>query len=205
MSKFNLNDNLLEEVTLFYAKVQKPSFKYQSQTDKEFSVTCLVDKKTKTEWNKAFPKQKAKEVEYEDFCDKYGKEFAIGDDEQYLITLKKPANYRDKTSGVVTDINEKYRPRAFMDDGNGVLEDITFTKLIGNGSKGVVQFDVTNNDFGTFAKLAGIRVDELVAVEQIGGEAKYNVLGKVKSLAEAPEKEKPKQEVIFDEETEVPF
>jgi hypothetical protein len=93
-----------------------------------------------------------------------------------------------------------------MDDGSGNLEDITFTKLIGNGSKGVVQFDVTSNDFGTFAKLAGIRVDELVAVEQVGGEAKYNVLGKVKSLAEAPEQSKPKQEVeIAEDDDSVPF
>jgi hypothetical protein len=201
MSNLNLENNLLEDVSLFYTKVKTPSLKYQSTTEKEYSVNVLVDKTTAKAWNKKFPKQKAKEVDREDFVEKFGEEFAIGDEEQYFIVLKKPAQYKDGNP-----LKENQLPRAFMDDGSGNLEDITFTKLIGNGSKGVVQFDVTSNDFGTFAKLAGIRVDELVAVEQVGGEAKYNVLGKVKSLAEAPEQSKPKQEVeIAEDDDSVPF
>ena len=184
MSKLNTEAQAIEGVNLFYVKLQKPSLKYQSQTDKEFSVTVQVDKATKTLWNKTFQKQKCKELEYDDFCEKYGVEYAIGNEEQYLLTLKKPANYKDKETGQLKDIPDAYRPRALIDDGNGELEDVTFTKLIGNGSKGVVQYEVNSNDYGTFAKLLAIRVDELVVVEQGDSAEKFNVLGKVKSLAE---------------------
>ena len=138
MSKLNTEAQVIEGVNFFYVKLQKPSLKYQSQTDKEFSVTVQVDKATKTLWNKTFQKQKCKELEYDDFCEKYGAEYAIGNEEQYLLTLKKPANYKDKETGQLKDIPDAYRPRALIDDGNGELEDVTFTKLIGNGSKGVV-------------------------------------------------------------------
>ena len=186
MSKLNTEAQVIEGVNLFYVKLQKPSLKYQSQTDKEFSVTVQVDKATKTLWNKTFQKQKCKELEHDDFCEKYGVEYAIGNEEQYLLTLKKPANYKDKETGQLKDIPDAYRPRALIDDGSGELEDVTFTKLIGNGSKGVVQYEVNSNDYGTFAKLLAIRVDELVVVEQGDSAGKFNVLGKVKSLAENP-------------------
>ena len=186
MSNLNLENNLIENVTFFYPKIKQAVLKYQSQTDKEFSVTVQVDKATKTLWNKTFQKQKCKELEYDDFCEKYGVEYAIGNEEQYLLTLKKPANYKDKETGQLKDIPDDYRPRALIDDGNGELDDVTFTKLIGNGSKGVVQYEVNSNDYGTFAKLLAIRVDELVVVEQGDSAGKFNVLGKVKSLAENP-------------------
>ena len=194
MSTLNAENNLLENVTLFYTKIKTPSLKYQSQTEREYAVTAQVDKATRNAWNKNFPKQKAKEVEYDDFVEKFGKEYAIGDEEQYLITLKKPAQYKDKTTGELKEIQDAYRPRAFLDDGNGELEDITFTKLIGNGSKGVVQYEVNENSYGTFAKLLAVKVDELVVVEQAGAEGKFNVLGKVKSLAENPNVKQEQQE-----------
>lgn len=186
MPSLNIEKNLLENVTLFYPKIKTPSLKYQSQTEREYAVTAHVDKATRNAWNKNFQKQKAREVEYDDFVEKFGKEYAIGEEEQYLITLKKPAQYKDKTTGELKEIPDAYRPRAFLDDGNGELEDITFTKLIGNGSKGVVQFEVNENSYGTFAKLLAVKVDELVVVEQGDSAGKYNVLGKVKSLADNP-------------------
>ena len=204
MSNLNLENNLIENVTFFYPKIKQAVLKYQSQTDKEFSVTVQVDKATKTLWNKTFQKQKCKELEYDDFCEKYGVEYAIGNEEQYLLTLKKPANYKDKETGQLKDIPDAYRPRALIDDGNGELEDVTFTKLIGNGSKGVVQYEVNSNDYGTFAKLLAIRVDELVVVEQGDSAGKFNVLGKVKSLAENPNANSKAQEtpVVTDDSQE---
>ena len=202
MSKLNTEAQVIEGVNLFYVKLQKPSLKYQSQTDKEFSVTVQVDKATKTLWNKTFQKQKCKELEHDDFCEKYGVEYAIGNEEQYLLTLKKPANYKDKETGQLKDIPDAYRPRALIDDGNGELEDVTFTKLIGNGSKGVVQYEVNSNDYGTFAKLLAIRVDELVVVEQGDSAGKFNVLGKVKSLAENPNAKAQETSVATDDSQE---
>ena len=185
MPNLNLENNIIEDVVLFYPKIKTASFKYQSQTEKEWAVTAIVDKKIKAAWNKAFPKQKVKEIEYDEFVEKHGAEYAISDEEQYVLTLKKAAQYQDKETKEFLPLPDKYRPRAFMDNGSGELVDITFTHLIGNGSKGVVQFEVNENSFGTFAKLAAIRVDDLVVVEQ-SGEGKFNVLGNVSQLAENP-------------------
>ena len=100
--------------------------------------------------------------------------------------MKKGATYKDKETGAIKDIPEQYRPRVFLADENDELEDVTFTTLVGNGSKGVVQFEVNTNSFGTFAQLSAIKVENLVKVE--GGDitAKFNKLGKVKGLAENP-------------------
>ena len=190
MSKptLNLENNLLENVTLFYGKIKTPSLKYQSQTEKEFSITAIVDKQTAKAFGKQFPKQKPKEIDNDEFNERYGEQYAIdGQDEQFLITLKKVATYKDKETDIIKDIPDAYRPRVFIDDGNGELEDITFTKLIGNGSKGTVQFEVMENSYGTFAKLLAVKVDELVEVQQGDSVGKFNVLGKIKSLADNPE------------------
>lgn len=195
MSNLNLEKNLIENVTFFYAKIGKPAFKFQSQTEKEFTLDLLVDKNTAKEFGKKFPKQKPKNLDADEFSEKYGDQYLIdGQDEYFIIKLKKPAQYKDKTTGEFKDIPDAYRPRAFLDDGNGELEDITFTKLIGNGSKGVIQYEVNENSYGTFAKLLAVKVDELVVVEQAGAEGKFNVLGKVKSLAENPNAKQEQQE-----------
>lgn len=193
MSQLNLETQTIEGVKFYYTKIKSPAFKYQSQTEKEFVVDVQVDKATAKAWNKAFPKSKSKEMDYEDFVEKFGAENAVGDEEQYFIKLKKPANYKDKETGELKEIPDQYRPRVFIDDENGELEDITFTTLVGNGSVGTIQYEVMENSFGTFAKLLALKVDELVVVEQGDSAGKFNVLGKVKKLAENPDA-KPKQE-----------
>lgn len=186
MSKLNTEAQVIEGVGFYYTKIQKEVLKYQSQTEKEFVVDVQVDKATAKAWNKEFVKNKAKEVDYDDFVEKFGAENAIGTDEQFFIKLKKRANYIDKVTGELKDLPDAFRPRVLLDDGTGELEDVTFTKLVGNGSKGVVQYEINENSFGKFANLVAIKVDELVVVEQAGVEGKFNVLGKVKSLAENP-------------------
>ena len=55
-----------------------------------------------------------------------------------------------------------------------MLADITKTKLVANGSSGVVMYDIITNKFGTFAKLKAVRVDNLIeyqsgdSVDEIG-------------------------------------
>ena len=196
LSKFDLADETISNVTFFWTKIQKPTLKFQSQVEKEFVVDVLVDKATaKACWNKEFPKQKAKEIDNDEFNEKYGAEYAIeGQDEQFIIRLKKGATYKDKETGAIKDIPEQYRPRVFLADENDELEDVTFTTLVGNGSKGVVQFDVNTNSFGTFAQLSAIKVENLVKVEGGDTAAKFNKLGKVKGLAENPNANKQEQE-----------
>ena len=195
LSKFDLADETISNVTFFWTKIQKPSLKFQSQVEKEFVVDVLVDKATAKAFGKEFPKQKAKEIDNDDFNEKYGAEYAIeGQDEQFIIRLKKGATYKDKETGAIKDIPEQYRPRVFLADENDELEDVTFTTLVGNGSKGVVQFDVNTNSFGTFAQLSAIKVENLVKVEGGDTTAKFNKLGKVKGLAENPYSNKQEQE-----------
>lgn len=205
LSKFDLADNTISNVTFFWTKIQKPSLKYQSQTEKEFVVDVLVDKATAKAWGKEFPKQKAKEIDNDDFKEKFGAEHAIeGQDEQFIIRLKKGATYKDKETGAIKDIHEQYRPRVFLADENDELEDVTFTTLVGNGSKGVVQFDVNTNSFGTFAQLSAIKVENLVKVEGGDTTAKFNKLGKVKGLAENPNANKQEQEIPYSDD-DIPF
>ena len=205
LSKFDLADETISNVTFFWTKIQKPTLKFQSQTEKEFVVDVLVDKATAKAWNKEFPKQKAKEIDNDDFNEKFGAEHAIeGQDEQFIIRLKKGATYKDKETSAIKDIPEQYRPRVFLADENDELEDVTFTTLVGNGSKGVVQFEVNTNSFGTFAQLSAIKVENLVKVE--GGDitAKFNKLGKVKGLAENPNANKQEQEIPYSDD-DIPF
>ena len=111
-------------------------------------------------------------------------------------------------TGAIKDIPEQYRPRVFLADENGELEDATFTTLVGNGSKGVVQFDVNTNSFGTFAQLSAIKVDNLVKVEAGDTTAKFNKLGKVKGLAENPNANKQEQESgvpLGHDDSDIPF
>ena len=90
----------------------------------------------------------------------------------------------------------------FLADENDELEDVTFTTLVGNGSKGVVQFDVNTNSFGTFAQLSAIKVENLVKVEGGDTTAKFDKLGKVKGLAENPNANKQEQE---SDDSDIPF
>lgn len=186
MSNLNTENQVIEGVGFYYTKIQKSVLKYQSQTEKEFVVDVHVDKATAKAWNKEFAKNKAKEMVYDDFVEKFGAENAIGSEEQFFIKLKKRSNYTDKVTQELKDIPDAFRPRVLLGDGNGELEDVTFTKLVGNGSKGVVQYEVNENSFGKFSNLVAIKVDELVEVEKSESTGKFNVLGKVKSLAESP-------------------
>lgn len=188
MSKLDTENQVIEGVGFYYTKIQKEVLKYQSQTEKEFVVDVHVDKATAKAWNKEFQKNKAKELEYTEFVEKHGAENAIGTDEQFFIKLKKRANYVDKVTGELKDLPEAFRPRVLLADGEGELEDVTFTKLVGNGSKGVVQYEINENSYGKFSNLVAIKVEELVVVEQSDSSGKFNVLGKVKSLAESPNK-----------------
>ena len=195
-----------------YAKVQQADFKYGSSTEKEYSVDCIVDKATAKAWNKEFQKQKAKEVDRDDFERIYKIAPPFEGDELYVIKLKKAAQYKDGTP-----IPDAVRPRVFEKAANGKLVDITKDKLVSNGSKGVASYDVRTNDFGTFASLKAIRVDDLIEYKKAGGGASFDELGEVESLAtdfsDVPEREmsevqqeQRKEEVVEEDDLDrLPF
>jgi len=148
-----------------YAKVAEPALKYQS-TDKEFSIDIIVDKATFKAFGKRFPKQKGKTVDNDDFKGIYKIELPYEDqDEQYVLKLKKPAQYKDGEA-----LPKEYWPAILIKNENNKAVPIKNGVLIANGSKGKVSFDVTENDFGTFAKLKSVLVEKLIEYKKAGGD-----------------------------------
>lgn len=198
MSKLNTEAQVIEGVGFYYTKIQNPSPKFNPEDGNEFVVDLHVDEETADAWDEEFKKNKAKFIKYDDFVEKFGEDNAIGKGKQYFIKLKKNETY-DK-NGVRTPIADKYRPRV-LQEVDGELEDITFTKLVGNGSKGVAQYEINENKYGKFANLVAIKVEELDEYVSKGGDVteKFSALGKVKSLAENPNAKDKEVSVVADD------
>lgn len=151
-----MSNTILNNVTFAYVKIAAPVNKYQS-SDTEFTVDCIVSKAEAKAWNKNFPKQKAKEVDNAEFTDKFKMDLPFPDqDEQYIIKLKKPDIKNGK------QLDPKYRPRIFLAQEGVNPTDITFDVLVANGSKGKASYVVRTNDYGTFAQLDAILVEDLI-------------------------------------------
>lgn len=147
-----------------YAKIQEPAFKYQSTTEKEFSIDLIVDKATAKAFGKQFPKQKGKTVDNDDFEEIYKFPPPFPDqDEQYVLKLKRPAQYKDGKP-----LPESYWPKV-MQKKNGKAIQLPREVLVGNGSTGKVSYDVNENDYGTFAKLKNVLVEDLKEYKKSGG------------------------------------
>ena len=147
-----------------YAKIQEPAFKYQSTTEKEFSIDIIVDKATAKAFGKQFPKQKGKQVDNDDFEEIYKMPPPFPDqDEQYVLKLKRPAQYKDGKP-----LPESYWPKVMQKKGGKAVQ-IPREVLVGNGSTGKVSYDVNENDYGTFAKLKNILVEDLKEYKKTGG------------------------------------
>lgn len=185
---------VLNKATILYCKTKDAVFSYNSRERKEWTVDAAVDKATAKSWNKQYPKQKAKEVDTEDFKEQYLIDPPFpNQDEQYIIKFKKKADY--VKNGDIIQIADQYRPRVFEKGDDGKLVDITMAKLVANGSVGTIQFEEVSNDYGTFAQLKAIRVDELI--EYKSGGASFDELGELgdEGLAEVAteSKETPRQ------------
>ena len=147
-----------------YAKIQEPAFRYQSTTEKEFSIDIIVDKETAKAFGKQFPKQKGKRVDNDDFEEIYKMPPPFPDqDEQYVLKLKRPAQYKDGKP-----LPESYWPKVMQKKGGKAVQ-IPREVLVGNGSTGKVSYDVNENDYGTFAKLKNILVEDLKEYKKSGG------------------------------------
>lgn len=144
---------VLSDVVFAYAKIAESTKKYQSE-DREYTIDCIVDKTTAKSWNKQFPKQKAKEIDKEDFVEKYKMEAPFSGDEVYVIKLKKGASKDGE------DFDEKWRPKVLLDTKEDGRVDITTSRLISNGSRGKASYYISENSFGTFGQLNNILMDE---------------------------------------------
>ena len=166
----------IEDVVFCYIKLQEGDTKYQS-SEKEYSLDAVVDKATAKSFKKAFPKNGYKEIDTAEFKDKFKIEPPYPDaEEQFVIKfrvdvgLKSDVESQNLRKGDPVPYAWGTRPKLFVPVEGGV-EDQTMSVLAANGSKGTVAFNITSNTFGTFPKMTGIMVTDLIAYEQSGGSA----------------------------------
>lgn len=200
------------EGTFVYAKVGQPDTKYQS-TEKEWSIEVIVDEDTAEAWDEQFKKQTAKKIKASDFETKYKIPCPISDVKYvYGIKLKRQAT----NDGVPVDDN--FRPKVFVDNKDGDRVEIGQSRLISNGSFGKVSYYISSNDFGTFARLQNVLMEEenFKEYESSGGNKAGDEFGAKPVKVEAPRKEvlqaRPEKAskskaapVEDDEDTQSPF
>ena len=139
-----------------FAKIAKPTKKYQSE-ELEFSIDVVVPKSFAKEWNKNFKKQPSKVVDTSDFEGIYKIKPPFADeDEQYIVKLKKPAAYKDGTK-----LDKEYWPKILVQNEDEAVP-IEDGVLVANGSKVNVSYEITSNDFGSFARLKNVLVTDLI-------------------------------------------
>lgn len=160
---------------ILYAAIQEPKLKYKSTTEFEWSVQVAVDKDTAKAWKKAYKKQPVKEYDREEFLAQFKlselHESYDGVDEFYVVTLKRGTTMKKKGSNELIPVPENMGPKVLLKKGS-VQEDITNTKLVANGSLGVVSiFHKENEEFGDSAGLKNILVTNLIEFVKTGGEA----------------------------------
>ena len=170
-----LENGFIRGATFCYTKMQEGSYKYQSKTEKEYSVEVIVDKKTAKEFKKTFPKNGYKEIDTSEFEDKFRIPAPFeGQDEQFIIKMKADCQlgHDAKKSGLKAGDAIPYewssRPKVFAPVEGGV-DDITMTTLVANGSKGDVSFYIKHNDFGTFPAFTGMLVTDLIEYHKSDG------------------------------------
>lgn len=198
-----LTQNTIEG-TLVFVSIQTPQTKYQS-TEKEYKAGVVVDEDTADSWNEMFPKQSAKVVKTSDFKDTYKIDAPFPDEKkQYVITLKKPAQYADGTP-----LPKQYQPKVLLADGKQAI-DVTDTMLPANGSVGKISFEARENSYGTFAKLRNVLVTEMIEYKKGGSSAgddfglEVQGASDFQDVQESPVPQTPKQPVgtSVPEETE---
>lgn len=206
---------IINNVFFAYCKIQSPVLAIKKENT-EVSVNCILSEDDSDEWSENCPNNVVKSFKNEAFKEKYKMEPPFPDQKkQFVITVKKMVS----KNGV--DLPENFRPRVFeMVDGEKV--DITFDKLVANGSRGKLAYStyVAKTPEGTkvTAQLVAILVEDLIEYVSEGGgnESVENAFGNVK-LSAAPKNQKPvvKQsegvvkkvvkKVADEENTESPF
>lgn len=185
---------IIENVYFAYCKMNAPVTAL-NKNNLEVSVNCIVSEDDADAWTEACPNNAVKILKNDAFKEKYKMEPPFPESKkQYVLTVKK------MTSKNGVELPEKFRPRVFqMVDGEKV--DITFTKLVSNGSRGKLAYSTYNAPLpegGTkvTAQLVAILVEDLIEYVPEGEgsdgetvETAENVFGSVK-LAEAPKGQK---------------
>lgn len=191
---------------LAFAKIQEPALKFQSD-EKEWVVDIIVDEDTADAWNEEFAKQPAKAIKTAEFEGTYKIAPPFPDaKKQYVIKLKKSCTYKDGNP-----LPDWAHPKVLIQDEEGEFVNITYEKLVGNGSIGTVTYDFNENSYGKFARLRNVLVEELVEYEkQDGVDPELAKAAKAKgakpSTSKAPTKtSKPAPAPAQDLDDDLPF
>jgi len=157
--------------TFAYAKVTEPSFKYQSDTEKEFTIDIVVEEETYDNFVEQYPKQKGKIIKTSEFEGTYKFPPVFPDEKkQFILKLKRPATFKNKETKEFQTIEQKYWPKILVKKGDKTTP-LKEGVLIGNASTGKVSFEENTNDYGTFAKLKNILVETLIEYSKDGDDA----------------------------------
>lgn len=185
-----------------YCKIAEPDTKFESK-ETEYSVGIIVDEDTADEWDSVFTKQPAKKINVSEFEAKFKFPCPIeGVKKVYQITLRKDTVINGEP------IKDEYKPRVFLDDNNGDRTDITESRLVANGSDIQVSYSISDNKYGTFARLRNALVLEDTFKEYVstGGGKGGSEFGAKPVKKEAAKKEvtearasKAKQKPIVEE------
>lgn len=175
---------VLDGVTFAYAKLAEAAKKYQSE-DLVYEVDCIVTKAQAKAFSKEFTKQKAKEYDREDFEARFKMEAPYEGDEIYVLKLRKAAT----KNGEVFD--EKYRPKVLVDMNDGERVDCTTSRLLSNGSKGKISYRITENEFGKFAQLNNLLIqeDDFIEYKSSAGGTVGSEFGSTKAVKVEPARE----------------
>ena len=148
---------------IHYCQIKNPGLKWES-TEKHWSVQVEVTEKDMKAFKKQCPASKDAIKEYT--TAEFKKQFKCDpqaspadSDEHYVIRIKQDCKINGKPFA--------NPPKVVMKNAKGKLENITQTTDVGNGSEGVVQFNIYESKKWKTksAKLANVRIDKLVPYE----------------------------------------
>lgn len=145
----------VNNVYFAFCKIQSP-VEAINKANTELSVSVVMDEDTADAWNEANPNNLYKSLKNDAFVEKYKFEPPFKDQKkQFVVTVKKMFS----KDGV--ELPVKFRSRVFqVIDGKNV--DVTFEKLVGNGSRGKLSYSTYTNSFGQFAQLDAILVEDMI-------------------------------------------
>ena len=147
----------LNDVVFAFVKMQNPVEGFNKGT-KEWQVCAIVSEEVADQWDEDHPKNAASPVKNADFLTKYKfDELPFPEQKkQFVIKFKKVES---------AGMKDSLRPRVFEKEGK-LVRDVTFSKLIANGSKGHVEFSTfESKGYGVFTELKSILVTDLIEYE----------------------------------------
>lgn len=196
-NKGNIESVAIHGATFYYTNIRSPRPIFDDRklsydkARKEYSVEVAVSEDVADEWDEVFAKQPSKKYTNAKFREKYKLEeddaLPFPDEKkQFTIKIVQKAQKKDGEP-----ISDSLIPRVFIVE-DGKAKDITFSTNVGNGSTGAVQIRANSNDYGCFAYLSKIKVEDLIEYEGNEGgisEEDKEFLGADEvELAEAPER-----------------